>query len=203
MDDPLKNKLLLSERKFVLEKPRQLHEVVREGRLKKGLSLERLAEEVGCSAAAISNYERGKTSVGEDVAKKIAEAVGVYVLPNDETGNHLGSSTILKFCPHPGCRSNIRSHNADKFGLHPVMYLADKFDNYCPECGTRLVEQCNNKDCRRLLTEGAFCPGCGKPYVAFDESKAGDIVLGHGWEDNQWTKIERFKEKTRTRRISK
>jgi ribosome-binding protein aMBF1 (putative translation factor) len=50
--------------------------VVRVGR---GISQKRLAPEVGCSYNFISQIERGLHGAGEDVAQRIAEALGVSV----------------------------------------------------------------------------------------------------------------------------
>ena len=64
---------------------------IRDARLAKGLTMKELGKRVGCTEAAISNYELGKRQANYELMLKMAEALDVSVsyLLNEELDEKL------------------------------------------------------------------------------------------------------------------
>lgn len=71
---------------------------------------------------------------------------------------------VRTFCPNPECPSNLPITIGDRVALLPKGHLAQEHDLHCTWCGEVLERAC--PECGAPVNEGAFCPHCGKPYLA-------------------------------------
>ena len=67
-----------------LEKRAQLSEIIQRSRIQKGLSQEKLAENVGCVRSTIDRLEKTKFSINTDLLFKIFEVLEISVEINGE-----------------------------------------------------------------------------------------------------------------------
>ena len=67
-----------------LEKRAQLSEIIQRSRVQKGLSQEKLAENIGCVRSTIDRLEKTKFSINTDLLFKIFEVLEISVEINGE-----------------------------------------------------------------------------------------------------------------------
>jgi RNA polymerase subunit RPABC4/transcription elongation factor Spt4 len=59
----------------------------------------------------------------------------------------MGNKQAYKICPHCDYFCNIEENK-----------------NYCPKCGTKLIDKCQNCGAPIDYPYAKFCPVCGAPY---------------------------------------
>ena len=130
-----------------------------------GLTQSELASELGCHQAALSMFEKGKsTKLSEEYVLKLATRLKLdlkKLLESDQAGCAMFQQTAvsLGFCPDPDCPSNA----AYAVGERTFFRVTLQKGRYCAHCGEVLEKLCPS--CGVPLNEGACCTLCGSSYV--------------------------------------
>ena len=130
-----------------------------------GLTQSELASELGCHQAALSMFEKGKsTKLSEEYVLKLATRLKLdlkKLLESDQAGCAMFQQTAvsLGFCPDPDCPSNA----AYAVGERSFFRVTLQKGRYCAHCGEVLEKLCPS--CGAPLNEGACCTLCGSSYV--------------------------------------
>lgn len=130
-----------------------------------GLTQTELAAELGCHQAALSMFEKGKsTKLSEEYVLKLATRLKIdlkALLGSGESATESFQKTIVStgFCPDPDCPSNT----AYAVGERTFFRITLQKGRYCAHCGEVLEKCCPS--CGAVLNEGGCCTMCGRPYV--------------------------------------
>ena len=130
-----------------------------------GLTQTELAAELGCHQAALSMFEKGKsTKLSEEYVLKLATRLKIdlkALLGSEESATESFQQTIVStgFCPDPDCPSNT----AYAVGERTFFRITLQKGRYCAHCGEVLEKSCPS--CGAVLNEGGCCTMCGRPYV--------------------------------------
>ncbi len=172
----------------------QLRDRLREARRKLGWTQARLAQAIGTSQPAISQWEAGKSSLADATVAAIAEALGVDLTapPEDAPSPARSTDAILWFCENPACPSNVPVAVGEDVWYAPAM-VRSVSAHACTWCSGLLRASCSH--CGEPVTEGIFCrnPLCGRALVAAPRV-TGDPVA---WADAQRAHIREIRDLTR------
>ncbi len=137
---------------------------LRQARLERSIKQTELAQQLGVSQAAVSQFERGNTSaLSFAKIKDAARVLGLDLLREREEA---ADARALMFCEHADCLANVAYSRGSKTIVRPRMTLAAAgVASHCCECGELLLDHCPNEDCAQPVAEGSFCPACGTAYV--------------------------------------
>ncbi len=164
--------------------PTPFHERVREARLARHLSQQKLALAVGIGVTqpAISLLERGNMGVlSQDGIERIADYLGLQVASAPSAGaSQTGQTDVLAYCANPDCPRAYCSVVSGKLRIRPSMSMVRSgLDTvYCKDCGEPLQSGCLH--CMTPLVENAvFCLGCGHPLVLDSRPMIIDDLVEH------------------------
>lgn len=139
---------------------------LRRRREAQGWSQKELADRIGVSQAAISQFENGSsTALSKEHVEILCRELGV---PMEEAR----PAAVVAYCPQADCAASTRIvQKQGKLTIRPVFYRVEPgTPRFCRTCGTGLQSCCREETCGQpVQADALFCTHCGTGLVGAPE----------------------------------
>ncbi len=130
---------------------------------------------IGCSQAAISQFESGHTSaISRENQDVLFQQLGIDAKgrPDGMPGD---TGTRLMCCNRAGCPMNRPYLLGEGMQFQPLFLPVPIGEQrFCTGCGDPMIERCPNSRCQAPFAPGsAFCHACGTPIIPLPEEYKG------------------------------
>ena len=142
---------------------------LKEKRQELGYTQKKMAGLIGCTPSALCMFEKGRhDALSVERLGKACELLGL------EPGSLLDRPGC-RYCTNPFCPTHQPYSIGGEIALKPVPVVREGGDGFCGWCGEVLAAECES--CQAPFNAAfAFCPVCGRAYVAPPEAYEPDAA---------------------------